>query len=113
MGSLNPELNPPPRPVKIEDMGSVNPEPNGSPTPQSLQEKNSTNCKAIIPPTPENKSEKNEDTKPSFIPPVSVYGLHGYNHVVMQEGERAYRPCHKRPRLSIYDGNIRRQHPYL
>ena len=93
-------------------MGSVNPEPNGSPTPLPLQKKTAQIAKRL-PPPPENKSEKNEDTKPSFIPPVSVYGLHGYNHVVMQEGERAYRPCHKRPRLGIYDGNIRRQHPYL
>lgn len=93
-------------------MGSINPESNGSPTPQSLQEKKQHKLQSDYPP-PENKSEKNEDTKPSFIPPVSVYGLHGYNHVVMQEGERAYRPCHKRPRLGIYDGNIRRQHPYL
>ena len=90
-------------------MGSVNPEPNGSPT--AFAGKNQHKLQSDYP--PEKKSEKNEDTKPSFIPPVSVYGLHGYNHVVMQEGERAYRPCHKRPRLGIYDGNIRRQHPYL
>ena len=96
--------------MKIEDMGIINPQPNGSPTPQPVQEKTAQIAKRL---SPENKSEKNEDTKPSFIPPVSVYGLHGYNHVVMQEGERAYRPCHKRPRLGIYDGNIRRQHPYL